>query len=334
VSRRRLAAAACGAAFLAGACSPAQTKPKSPPSFAQGIRAVSRSFIEETLSRKMTSGLSLRVYNTGSIRTRGKAVSSMKSWSAKVKLDVPVFLVKHPTEGFGLFDAGLSSETAHILNGGVLTGLIVSFRSEPGQDAASQLAGDGVPPAEVKWILLSHLHADHAARLDAFPNATVMVSRREWEGQKAKAAADKDPKLFDPAVWEGRLKLRLLDLESQPPFGAFDHALDLFADGSVFAVALPGHTPGSMGAWVNLDGGPVLMAGDAAWVVDNYMDLAMPHPRGMQDPVAYAHSIQILRAMQDAMPLLVIFPGHDLTPRTLTRRDDLPLVPFKGPVLK
>ena len=89
---------------------------------------------------------------------------------------------------------------------------------------------------------------------------------------------------------------------------------------------MPGHTAGSIGAWLNLDGGPALLAGDAAWVVDNYMDMALPIDRGMSDPRAYRRSLETIRAMQEALPRLVVFPGHDLTSRKLSDRDDLPLV--------
>ncbi len=270
----------------------------------------------------------MRVFNTGRIHTRGGAVSSIKSWSAKVRLDVPVFLIEHP-EGPVLFDSGLDGETAAKMHAGWLARKIASFESSSGQDAASQLAAAGVAPESVRWVVLSHAHPDHMSGLARYPNATVVVSRREWE--RAKEASSSTPpakRRVDPQALESRIKLRLLDFDDQPPYGAFDHAVDLFSDGSIFLVPLPGHTSGSIGAWVNLDGGPALLAGDAAWVIDNYLDLAFPHERAMEDPVAYRHSIDTMRAMQRVVPRLVIFPGHDLTPLALSGRQDIPVAPF------
>ena len=308
------------AAFAGCAFSGVPNRPLPP--LRQTVRAVPQSFPEELVTRRNVSGVTLRIYNTGAIRTSGGAVSAMKSWSSKVTLDAPCFLIQHPKEGLILFDTGLTTSTARALGSGMLTGLAVDFKAKPGQDIASQLWAEGVAVDKVKWIILSHLHLDHAGGLGAFSGATVVVSRREWEHQKAQPRGAKQ---FDPAALESGPKLKLVDLEGQPPYGAFDHGLDLFSDGTIELVALPGHTPGSMGAWVNLDGGPVLLAGDAAWVVDNYMDLALPEERAMQDPVAYRHSLEVIRAMQDAVPRLVVFPGHDLTPRKLSNRDDLPL---------
>lgn len=346
------------AALLAAAC--VAPRPVQPPPDPRNIPAVAPLFLEGLIGRGKVGGVTLRAYNTGGIRTRGGAVSSLKSWSAKVRLDVPAFLIDHPREGLILFDTGLSSWTARRMNRWYMSPAL-RFESRPGQDILSQLRSDGVDPASVRWVILSHLHLDHSGLLDAFPNATVAASRREWEELKASQASKPDPSAFDPGAYESGLvpissdtteaaiaepigissasglvrgepspgpRLRLLDFDGAGPFGAFDRALDLFKDGTIFIVDLPGHTSGSIGAWVNLDGGPALLAGDAAWVVDNYMDLALPARQGIADLAAYWRSLHALRAMQQAIPRLILLPGHDLTPRTLTNREDVPLVPF------
>ncbi|MBI5200959.1 MAG: MBL fold metallo-hydrolase [Elusimicrobia bacterium] len=316
---RRLAAAA----LLAAACG----VPNRPlPPLERTVRTVPNSFAAQTITGRKTSGVTMRIYNTGHVYTKGAAVSSLKSWSSKVSLDEPFFAIKHPDQGVILFDLGLTSESVKPLNAGLLTGLLAKFVAVPKRDAATQLKADGVDPEQVKWIILSHLHLDHTGDLSAFPKATVVVSKREWDDARVLNRAKSDSKFLDPEIWESKLRLRLLELDGEAPYGAFDHGLDLFADGTIVIAAMPGHTAGSIGAWVNLDGGPVLLAGDAAWVVDNYMDLALPIDRGMSDPKAYRRSLETIRAMQEALPRLVVFPGHDLTSRKLSDRDDLPLV--------
>lgn len=316
------------AAALGSCATPART-PAAPPA-PTDIRAVGRTFLEEIVVRRRVSGVAIKILNTGAVRTRGGAVSSLKSWSARVRLDIPAFLVRHPVEGDGLFDTGLSTRTARLMNRGLVQRFFVRFESGPGQDAASQLRAGGVDPASIKWILLSHLHLDHSGEVAAFPNATLIVARREWEGLRARQALKKDPSELDVAAVEGRRKIRLLDFDGALPFGAFDRAVDLFSDGAIFAVDLAGHTEGSVGAWVNLDGGPVLLAGDASWVVDNHMELALPVERSIADLPRYWRALHSIRAMQAAVPRLVVFPGHDLTPRLLSDRTDLPLAPAPG----
>lgn len=316
---RRLAVVAVGAGVIACAEPPPRPPVLWTPS---DIRAVPASFYEQLLAGQKTRGLTLKIFNTGRIRARGLVVSSIKSWDAKVRLDVPVFLIGHPAQGWILFDAGISAETARGLNE-ARRGFPFRYESSPGQDAASQLARAGVPAGSVRWLIFSHLHEDHAGLARSFPNATRVVSRREWEASGVRRAQE-----TQTVSREGEAPPRVVDLSTAPAWGAFEHAADLFSDGSIFLVELAGHTRGSMGAWINLDGGPALLAGDAALVIDNYFDRALPVEKMVEDLPEFWRSIHRMRAMQEAIPRLVIFPGHDLSPRTLAPRDDMPLAPF------
>lgn len=294
------------------------------------LKKVPLTFLEELIIKRKVSNVTMRIYNTGVIHTKGGGVSSMKSWAAKVRLDVPVFLIEHPKEGLILFDAGVSTEIAERMNPRKfsLQRFFMRFESASGQDVIAQMKVGGLDAAAVRWVIVSHLHLDHAGLIDRFPGATIVISKPEWEHQKKVVEEKKSSKEFDPGLYEARIKLKLVDLSTAPAFGAFDHAIDLFSDGTLFVVALPGHTPGSIGLWANLDGGPVLMTGDASWVVDNHMDLALPYSKSYHDLSQYWRSLHIIRAMQEAAPRLVVFPGHDLVPRTLTGRQDLPLAVF------
>ena len=54
----------------------------------------------------------------------------------------------------------------------------VPFEEKPGQDALAQLKADGVDPADVKTVIISHLHLDHTGAIDGFPNAEILVDKR------------------------------------------------------------------------------------------------------------------------------------------------------------
>lgn len=328
--RRWLVVAAL--ALPAACAEPVLTVPKAKNAAARpaDIPDVPGDFGEQLLARRNVAHLKLEVFNTGSVETRGAVVSSIKSWRSKVTLDVPAFVLHHSARGLVVFDTGLSPEFSKDPGKamGRFNHFLVPFEQRPGQDLLSQMRAAGEDPAQVRWVILSHLHIDHAGNIDAFPNATVVVDKREWETLKAKQARDKDPHQLDPAALEARVKLRLVDLSTRPAFGAFDHGLDLFGDGSLFLIDMAGHTAGSMGLWANLDGGPVLLAGDAAWVLDNFEDLALPIKRAISEPSQYWRRLYEMRDMVAALPQLVIFPGHDLTPLKLHPRDDIELASF------
>lgn len=316
-----------GSLWLAFLLLPPPLAARKTPEPPAAIPPITAAFLE-SLPRK--TGVNIRIFNTGRIDARGGAVTSKRSWFRKIRLDDAAFLIRHPAQGPILFDLGLSTESARRLNAGFLTGFFVEFKPQPGWDILSQLKSEGVSPKDIRWIILSHLHADHLSYLDEFPNATVVASRREWAAQKARIAKKKRRREFDPAAHEARLNLRLADISSSAPFGAFDHGLDLFGDGSLILVDLSGHTPGSLGAWVGLDGGPVLLAGDAAWVADNYADFALPIKKAIADYPRYLRTLRMLRRMKESVPGLVILPTHDLSPLPTAAREDLTLAPPPG----
>ena len=306
------------ALILLAGCGPrAALKPE-----AGDIRPLPKFFLQELVTRRGASGLSLSVYDTGSATVPGELLSELKSPRSRVKLSLPAFLIKHPERGVLLFDAGLPPR-----GGGGPGEFGAAFSPSAKGDLVSQLGQSGVRPEDVRWVVLSHLHWDHTGRLDAYPNATVVADRREWDAQAAKTRLGPLPGEFDPAAMEAGLRLKLVDLSSAPPYGVFDRALDLFADGSVILLDLSGHSPGSLGLWANLDSGPVLLAGDASWVLDNHQDLALPGARTMHDAVQYRRKLVMMNRMAAEVPQLVVFPGHDLMPLKLQPRTDIRLVP-------
>jgi glyoxylase-like metal-dependent hydrolase (beta-lactamase superfamily II) len=282
---------ACG---CGGVLTPAKA-PKAPPP-PHDIPEIPRSFALQQTTLRKVDHLKIRVFDLGKVAARGSRVSSMKSWSARVTLDAPLFVIKHPTQGPIVFDSGLRPDNA--------------------VEAAARLAADGIAPDRVRWVILSSVHAQP---FRGFTNATTVVDRREWAAAKV---ADSKGSL---AALEPSLKLQLADLSGRPPYGAFDHALDLFGDGTVFVVDLSGHSPGTLGLWVSLDDGPVLLAGDASWILDNHQDLALPEESEIHDISRYWRRLYEMKYMQDALPRLVIFPAYDLTPLKLQPRPDISL---------
>ncbi|MFH2202295.1 MAG: hypothetical protein ABIJ96_04205 [Elusimicrobiota bacterium] len=317
---------------LAGCFSLAEKKNPyliAPPEKPTTIRTLHHTFALQMLSERRAASVSLQAFNTGTLRTRGEAVSALKSYNAKVKLDVPAFLIKHSKQGWILFGTGLSPQRerrpgeALVRVVKFLASFDYTFRYEQkkGRDIVAQLREEGISPAEIRWIIVPYWDAATVGMLDSFPGATVVVNRREWEWQQEAAAAKPGP--LAPAVFAGKIKLQFVDMHNQPAFGAFENGVDFFGDGSLYLVSLSGRTPGSIGAWLNLDNGPVLLTGGAAFVVDNYMDFALPVKDKIFDLEYYWHSLHVIHAMRRGVPQVVVFPGNDLVPLRLSARSDI-----------
>jgi len=71
-----------------------------PPERPAAIRTLHHTFALQMLSERRAASVTLRAFNTGTLRTRGEAVSSLKSYNSKVKLDIPAFLIKHSKQGW------------------------------------------------------------------------------------------------------------------------------------------------------------------------------------------------------------------------------------------
>lgn len=305
---RKLFVLAAAVLFLA-AC--AEIKPGPKP---KDIPEISKTFIPELLAHRNVNGVKIKIYDTAALRVRGNEVSSLKSKDARLRLSVPAFLINHPKQGLILFDTGLAPETK-----------TSRFEMRAGQDIVSQLRADSVNLESIRWVVLSHLHVDRAGMVGAFPNAAVLVDKREWMAQKVEQFQKRDARFVDVGALESRLKLRLVDLSTAPAYGSFDHGVDLFNDGTIILLDLSGHTAGTLGVWLNLDSGPVLLTGGAAAVLDNYQDLALPEEAMMREVPSYTRRLYQMRAVQEAVPQLVIFPGNDLAPLRMQPRDDVSL---------
>jgi len=107
-----------------------------------------------------------------------------------------------------------------------------------------QLAQLGIKPEDVDIVGISHMHFDHTGQVGQFPNATLLIGKGDFE-----QTADKDDP-FGPWRGEGK-KITLVSGD-----------YDVFGDGSVKALHLPGHTPDHLALLVNLKSGPVLLSGD------------------------------------------------------------------------
>jgi len=166
------------------------------------------------------------------------------------EMPVSCALFKH-VQGVALFDTGCHPDAAD--DGAARWGAAAKY-CEPvfeREDAVvGQLAKAGVAADDVDLVLCSHLHFDHCGCNGFFPKATVIAHARELEAARAKNAVAMGYHRND---WDvGR---KITTVEGQH---------DVFGDGRLILLPLPGHTPGMMGALAALDrDGAFVLASDA-----------------------------------------------------------------------
>jgi N-acyl homoserine lactone hydrolase len=123
-----------------------------------------------------------------------------------------------------------------------------------------------VKPDQIKYIGISHYHADHTGQVDSFPKATVLIGQKEWEAITApKPATGVNFKPFEHWIkGEGKVEPQALDK-------------DVFGDGTVIMLRTPGHTPGHSSLLVKLpQKGAVILSGDAMHFHENFNAFGVP----------------------------------------------------------
>jgi glyoxylase-like metal-dependent hydrolase (beta-lactamase superfamily II) len=225
-------------------------------------------------------------------------------------------LVRH-RGGDLLIDAGNSTYfNDEIRNFPFLTWLKLRFLAgqlTPEVSLPTLLLRVGEKPADLHWAILSHAHLDHAGGLLDLPPLHVLVSREEIQfandpnvqakGFVIAAHVAKFPPLNAPTLHF-----------APKPYEIFDESVDLYDDGSVVIVPLRGHTPGSVGIFVNFTPQKRLF----------YVGDAVDDERGFEERVGKslilrdsdndpAHANEIVAQLYNLhhqVPELAIIPAH------------------------
>ena len=206
----------------------------------------------------------IRCLRTGVVReregTRGVGRYVWASWRDEA-LPVNAFLVEHPA-GLCLFDTGqtVRATTRRHFPRWQPFFRLARFELDADDETEAQLVALGFQPHDVRWVVLSHLHTDHAGGLAPFHASEVLVARTEWERATGLRGRIRG---YLPQHWPATVEPRLLDLEANG-FGPFAGSHDLARDGTLVVVSTPGHTPGHMSLLVRRPGGDVLLGGDLA----------------------------------------------------------------------
>lgn len=140
-----------------------------------------------------------------------------------------------------------------------------------------QLRGLGLEPADVRRIVLTHFHADHVAGVVDFPNARIIASADAFARLSRMSKLQQLRNAYYPELLPADFAARLTPIEDCPP-AELPHGLgrgfDLFGDGSLLAVPLPGHALGHFGLlWPEQS---LLYAVDAQWLLQAIMTRRLP----------------------------------------------------------
>jgi glyoxylase-like metal-dependent hydrolase (beta-lactamase superfamily II) len=240
------------------------------------------------------------------LRALGLGTPRRRWWWAPI----PAYLILHPSAGPVLVDTALhaSVATKPAANLGRAVATLAKFRM-PSGDLPTQLRARGIDPKSIRTVVLTHLHLDHASGIAEFPDATFVLSEREWE--RATTVSRPLRHGYRRQHFDYLFDYRTIDFDGPriDSYASFGRTFDLFGDGSIRLAFTPGHSLGHLSVIARLAEHDFVIAGDAVWTLDQLAGKNVP-PRP-EDMHQWLRSRRELQRYGERFPAATIAPGHD-----------------------
>ncbi len=204
----------------------------------------------------------------------------------EVEIPMYVYLIEHP-KGLILVDTGMNILWPDKFAVMQEDDLIVP-----------QLAKLGYNPVDIDYVVISHMHFDHAGNMASFPNATFIVRREELRSAWWPIAGDDGGYCYRD--YENTRDFKFIQLED-------DEDYDVFLDGRIVLIDTRGHSRGHQSVVVDLPNtGKVILGIDAAPGKEALMSGSSSRS---VDNWAAVRSIQKLKHLNDCGGLMLY--AHD-----------------------
>jgi glyoxylase-like metal-dependent hydrolase (beta-lactamase superfamily II) len=235
----------------------------------------------------------------------------------RVALHSLVAVIEHPVHGWLLWDTGYAPR---MLDATLQWPYSLYRKATPlyiHRDLAviNQLPRLGLVAGDIRRVLLSHFHADHLAGLRDFPTAEVIAHRAAFEDVATRRGLFALRRAFLPALLPDHFASRatLISDFTGPTIPQLGPTHDIFGDGSLLLVQLPGHARGQQGLLANTSRGQVLFAADSCWLTRSIRERRPPSRLAnviADSPSALHETIGRLHAFAAGHPDVRLVPSH------------------------
>jgi glyoxylase-like metal-dependent hydrolase (beta-lactamase superfamily II) len=229
----------------------------------------------------------------------GPQMFYMSRWDEWMVADFLLFVLRRDDGKVVLVDTGVRDVDE-------IQPLVVAGAGHKGRfrmDMATQnvpllLRQEGIDPADVEYVLITHLHYDHCSNAKLFPNAKFVVSRTGWHLTLDPPVPALVPDVLFPrdilAYLAGEARDRLILADDDEP--------EILPGIGAFYVG--GHTMCSQAFTVNTKKGMAVFPGDTIFYYEN---LEKNHPVGLAvDIVECYEAMARVREVAD-----IVVPPHD-----------------------
>lgn len=226
---------------------------------------------------------------------------------------VPFHALRHPTRGLFVIDTGVEQKMKTDPEHAAVRGVVASFLGDSFVVKHDLKTFLDAQPQPLQGVFFTHLHLDHILGVADVPaNAALYAGpgeTTETSFQNLIVSPNTDRALAGHAALNEWQFVKGASNASND--AEFDGVVDVFGDGQVWALWLPGHTPGTTAYLVRTPNGPVLFTGDVSHTRWGWEHDVEPGTYS-ENPAASAASFHKLRAFAEAHHITDIRFGHAL----------------------
>lgn len=214
-------------------------------------------------------------------------------------IQIYVYSIKHPEFGTYLVDSGVATGFADETKDNGVGWIVESAMNMDALDVFKSTAQLEQELGGVDGVFLTHIHMDHIMGLSDLDETAVY-------GGPGDAELSSFMNMFTQGSTDRMLSTTQTLMEWQ-----FDEegVIDVFGDGSFWALHSPGHTPGATAYLAITTEGPELMIGDATHTRWGWENGVEPGTYSADIPLS-ATSLAKLKSLADSHPSLNVHPGH------------------------
>jgi N-acyl homoserine lactone hydrolase len=254
--------------------------------------------------------IELVTLSTGTIVCKRSGVLNLKNpLTSQLKdeeITIPALahLIRHKKYGDFLIDTGFAKLPAGSRKGdmkGIFVPLIGGkYIQEPNQDIASQLQQKNV---KLQGVFFTHLHPDHVAGTPALPDDIQYVYGKNEKYINYKF-------LFYGDHLKGKKNLYAIDFTTAGSMPFLGQCVDIFGDGSVWAISTPGHSTDHISYLINQNTGPVLLTGDASITKWGFANGVEPGTFSSDIEISKNSLLKLIQFVK-AYPQVKVVYGHE-----------------------
>jgi len=252
--------------------------------------------------------MKLYALNTGYLECDKNAVVAFSTIGTKsnphvenkwIKLPVMAYLIQSDN-GYILYDTGSNPEAMNGYWQKSMRETYPLYQKEE-ERLENQLKLCGVKPEDVKTVVLSHMHLDHAGNIHLFPHADVYVPEEDYKLALVKTHMNPNPETYGGYI-KGDME------RSVKQYHLINEDFEI--EKGIEVICLPGHTPNLLGLVVHLDTQTIILPQDCIYTSEIYGSPAKMSGF-VYDTISFYKSIEKVRKLAKKYNAKV-FPAHDI----------------------